>query len=91
MGTGREARKLWFTAEFAEKHGSLAQLLRSATTWPGSRWRLAPEAKQADVVLTTRSGTREAELAHGKKRTHTSKGLLDAIATVDLDATGGTM
>ncbi len=82
---------MWFTAEFVDKHGSLTELLRSATTWPGSRWRLAPEATRADVVLTTRIGAKGAELAHVRKRVNTSKGFLDAISLVDLDATGGTV
>ena len=82
---------MWLTTEFMEMHPSLTQLLRAATAWPGSRWALAPEAGKADVVLTTRSGAREVGLARGLKRVKTRREFLDAIALVDLEATGGTV
>ena len=88
---GREARKLWLTTEFMNMHPSLTQLLHVATTWPGSRWALAPEARKADVVLTTRRGAREVGRAHGLRRVKTRRQFLGAIALVDLDATGGTV
>ena len=81
---------MWLTTEFMEMHPCLTQLLRAATTWPGSRWALAPEAGKADLVLTTRSGAREVRLAHGLKRVKIRREFLDAIvALVDLVATGG--
>ena len=40
--------------------------------------------------LTTRGGAREVRLAHGLKRVKIRREFLDAIALVDLDATGGT-
>ena len=75
---------MWFTADFVDEHESLTQLLRAATTWPGSRWCLAPAAEAADTVLTTRAGAREAQHAHGLKRVKTGKGFLGAI-TLDLN------
>ena len=88
---GREARTLWLTTEFVNMHPSLTQLLHAATTWPGSRWALAPEAGKVDVALTTRRGAREVGLAHGLKRVKSRREFLGAIALVGLDATGGTV
>jgi hypothetical protein len=51
---------------------------------------LAPEAGKADVVLTTRSGATK-KVGLGLKRVKTRREFLDAIALVDLDATGGTV
>ena len=41
---------MWLTTEFMEMRPCLTQLLRAATTWPGSRWALAPEAGKADLA-----------------------------------------
>ena len=82
---------MWLTTEFMEMHPSLTQLLRAATAWPGSRWALAPEAGKADEVLTTRRGATAKKVGLGLKRVKTRREFLDAIALVDLEATGGTV
>ena len=76
-----------FTPEFQAKHGTLVQLLSVATTWPGSRWTLAVEPTRANLVLTTHSAWRKSD----PDIVVTAKVLLDSIAVVDLEATGGTM
>ena len=82
---------MWLTTELMETHPGLTQLLRAATAWPGSRWALAPEAGKADVVLTTRRGATAKKVRLGLKRVKTRREFLDAIALVDLEATGGTV
>ena len=82
---------MWFSSEFKEKHASLARLLHSATTWPGSCWRLAVDAENSDVVLTTTAGARAARRAFGAARVRTGRDLLTAVAKVDVEATGGTL
>jgi hypothetical protein len=52
---------------------------------------LAPEAGKADVVLTTRRGATAKKVGLGLKRVKTRREFLDAIALVDLEATGGTV
>ena len=74
-----------FTPEFQVKHGTLVQLLSVATTWPGSRWTLAVEPRRASLVLTTNSAWRMRDL----DIVVTATVLLDSIAVVDLEATGG--
>jgi len=81
---------MWFSSEFKERHSSLARLLHAATTWPGSRWSLAVDAENSDVLLTTTAGASEARRAFGAKRVRTARDLLAAVAKVDLEATGGT-
>jgi hypothetical protein len=76
-----------FTPEFQAKHGNLVQLLSAATTWPGSRWTITDEPKRANLVLTTESAWRMSD----PDIVVTTKVLLDSIAVVDLEATGGTM
>ena len=85
-----EAHRLWFTSDFRDKHRSLFQLLHSAMTWPGSRWSLAVDAGAADIVLTTKAAARDARHVHGATRVQTGRDLLQTIAEVDLEATGGT-
>ena len=81
---------MWFTSDFRDKHGSVVQLLCAATSWPRSRWSLAVDAETADIVLTTKTGARDARLVHGETRVKTGTDLLHTIAQVDLEATGGT-
>ena len=81
---------MWLTTEFMEMHPCLTQLLRAATTWPGSRWAFGARGREGNLVLTTRSGARQVLLAHGRKRVKIRREFLDAIvALVDLVATGG--
>ena len=82
-----QVRRVLFTPEFQAKHGTLVQLLSVATTWPGSRWTLAVEPTRANLVLTTHSAWRKSD----PDIVVTAKVLLDSIAVVDLEATGGTM
>ena len=82
-----QVRRVLFTPEFQAKHGTLVQLLSVATTWPGSRWTLAVEPRRANLVLTTNSAWRRSD----PDIVVTAKVLLDSIAEVDLEATGGTM
>ena len=79
-----EARKLWLSELFRQKHSGVSQLLQSAISWPGSRWRLVPAAESADTLLGT-----QAEQAAGR-RMRTSARFLQEIAMVDLDLSGGT-
>ncbi len=76
-----------FTPEFQAKHGTLVQLLRAATTWPGSRWTLAAEPTRANLVLTTNS----AWIMRDPENVVTANALLDSISVVDAEATGDTM
>ena len=78
---------MFFAPEFQGKHGTLAQLLSAATTWPGNRWTLAAEPTRANLVLTTHSAWRKSD----PDIVVTAKVLLDSIAVVDLEATSGTM
>ena len=82
-----QIRRVLFTPEFQAKHCTLVQLLSVATTWPGSRWTLAVEPTRANLVLTTNSVWRMSD----PDSVVTAKVLLDSIAAVDLEATGGTM
>ena len=82
-----QVRRVLFTPEFQAKHGTLAQLLSVATTWPGSRWTLAAEPTRANLVLTTNS----AWIMNDPDIVVTAKSVFDLISVVDLEATGGTM
>ena len=84
---GVQVRRVFFTPEFHAKHGTLVQLLSAAATWPGSRWTLAAGPTRANLVLTTNSAWRMSD----PDIPVTAKMLLDSIAVVDLEATGGTM
>lgn len=80
-----EARKLWLSELFRQKHSGVSQLLQSAISWPGSRWRLVPAAESADILLGT-----QVEQAAAGRRMRTSARFLQEIAMVDLDLSGGT-
>ena len=76
-----------FTLEFQAKRGTVVQLLSVATNWPGRPWTLAVEPRRANLVLTTNSAWRRS----GPDIVVAAKVLIDSIAEVDLEATGGAM
>ena len=82
-----QVRRVLFTPEFQAKHGTLVQLLSVATTWPGSRWTLAVEPRRANLALTTNSAWRRSH----PDMVVAAEVLLDSIAEVGVEATGGTM
>ena len=82
-----QVRRVFFTPEFQAKHDALVELLNATTTWPGSGWTLAAELTRANLVLATHSAWRKSD----PDIVVTAKVLLDIIAVVDLEATGGTV
>ena len=82
-----QVRRVFSTPEFQAKHDALVKLLSAATTWPGTRWTLAVEPTRANLALTTHSALRKSD----PDIVTTAKVLLDSIAVVDLEATGGIM
>ena len=78
---------MFCSPEFQANHDALIELLSAGTTWPGSRLTLAAEPTRANLVLTTHSAWRKSD----PDIVVTAKVLLDIIAVVDLEATGGTM
>ena len=75
-----------FTPEFQAKHGTLVKLFSAATTWPGSRWTLAAEPTNANLVLTVLT-TNSAWRMRDPDNVVTARVLLDIMSV----ATGGTM